>query len=152
MAQNNAPDFPANASVLVIDVPPDLENYDYSWLPPSVSFFPSNWRDMPKRLYIFCCMRAYNFCSAGHPLVEIFRPSLISLVKIQREIQRSGSNLPATTLGHLEQVELLLRGQLAVMQRSIIQELEASEAELESENESESESASETESESGIES
>ena len=53
---------------------------------------------------------------------------------------KSSANLPAATLGHLEQAQSLIDGQLVVMQIYIFQELAAAEAEQELESESNSES------------
>ena len=111
---------------------------------PEKSFFPFTWRTISEDFFDFCCYRAYNYLPEGHPLIQVFRLSLLSLIGIQKEIRQSGENLPAATMQNLEQVQNLLDGQLRIMQGGFLQEL----ATAESESESESESASEFESES----
>ena len=111
----------------------------------SMDFFPITWRTISEELYDFCCCRAYYWLPEGHPLIQIFRLSLLSLIAIQKEIRQSGENLPAATMQRLEQVQRLLEGQLGIIQDGILQEL----AKV-LEQESESKSASEFESESEI--
>ena len=142
MAVNNAP--AVSSQILEIDYLAALQIGGFSWIRPTCCFFPTNWRTIPEVLFNFCCNRAYSFCPEDHPLVQIFRPSLLSLMGIQKKIRQSSAELPPSTLHCLEQVQSLLDGQLKVMQACILQELAAAEAVLESESESESESGIES--------
>ena len=104
-----------------------------------MAFFPTNWRTIPEDRHDFYCQRAYYYLPEGHPVIEIFRLSLLSLIRIQKEIRQSGENLPAATMQHLEGVQRMLDSQLGIMQNGILQRLATAESDSESESESETE-------------